>query len=510
MIDIVWFKRDLRAPDNAALAAACATGEPVLPLYIIEPELWRLPEMAGRHFAFLMECLSDLDAALSRRGARLIVKTGEAADVFARLHAEYGVRAIHAHEETGLLWTFARDRAVRRWAKACGIPFIEHRQHGVWRALGDRNGWAARWEHMMRTPVAPAPGQIRFADICQDDRPDAAALGLAADPCAGRQNGGRQEAIGLLTGFLAERGRPYRRAMSSPEAGAAACSRLSAHLALGCLSIRETYQAALRAEAEKKAAGDIVSARSIASFSSRLHWRCHFIQKLEDDPGIERSELHPHYRGLRPIGPDHESVVEAWASGQTGFPFIDACMRSLQHTGWLNFRMRAMVMAFSSYHLWQDWRLPAQRLARLFTDFEPGIHYPQSQMQSGVTGVNTARIYNPVKQSIDQDPEGSFIRRWLPELAALPNDFIHEPWRAPADFLRNRGVMLGDTYPHRLVDHVSAARSARERVYNVRKGSHYAEAADAIQRKHGSRKSGLKTIERKRSNRPGAQSEFDF
>jgi deoxyribodipyrimidine photo-lyase len=170
-----------------------------------------------------------------------------------------------------------------------------------------------------------------------------------------------------------------------------------------------------------------------------------------------------------------------------------------------------MVVAFSSYHLWQDWRLPAQVLARRFTDFEPGIHYPQVQMQSGTTGVNTARIYNPVKQSRDQDPEGLFIRRWVPEIASLPTDLLHEPWSAPESTLVDRGIVLGQTYPKPMVDHMQAAARAREAIYSVRTGAVFRAKADAIQSKHGSRKSGLPQTERRPTRRkPSAQTEFDF
>jgi len=502
-MEIVWFKRDLRVHDHAPLCAALASGRPLLPLYILEPQLWAQPDASARHFDFLCETLADLDRSLRARGSRLVIRVGAAVDILRDLHSAHGITALHAHEETGNRWTFDRDIAVRRWARAAGVAVHEKRQHGVWRAHGNRNGWASRWDTMMGLPKLAAPAALPPPDLGSDPLPTPADLGLPADPCPGRQRGGRRAGLATLASFLDRRGRSYRFAMSAPVSGADHCSRLSPHLALGSLSLREVYQAAVIARARWREQGDGQFPRSIDSFVSRLHWHCHFIQKLEDAPWLADRCLHPGYADL----PQHDDArLAAWASGTTGWPFVDACMRSLAATGWLNFRMRAMVMAVASYHLRIDWRQSGLVLARLFTDYEPGIHWPQVQMQSGTTGTNIPRIYNPVKQGHDQDPDGVFIRRWLPELAGLPTPLLHEPWTAPPE----RRASL--TYPAPCVDHEDAARAARAAITAIRRGPDHAAPARAILVKHGSRKAGLPDTSRRRSARkpPDTQGMLDL
>ncbi|MGL4238058.1 FAD-binding domain-containing protein, partial [Tabrizicola sp.] len=199
-----------------------------------------------------------------------------------------------------------------------------------------------------------------------------------------------------------------------------------------------------------------------------------------DEPSIEHRDLHP-LAITRPREAD-ASRLKAWAQSETGLPFLDACLRYLRATGWLNFRMRAMVTSVASYHLWLDWRASGSHLARMFTDYEPGIHWPQVQMQSGTTGINTPRIYNPVKQGLDQDPTGAFTRAWLPELATVPDAFLHEPWKWPG-----AGSLLGRRYPEPIIDLASAAREARELIWRARKATGFADTAAKIVHRHASR-----------------------
>lgn len=497
----MWFKRDLRVHDSPALARAAATGSPVLPLYIAEPGLWRLPDASARQWAFIAESLRDLRAELADLGQPLVLRVGAAVEVLEALRAAHGITLMFSHEETGNGWTFARDRAVAAWARSAGVSWTELPQSGVVRRLGGRDGWQARRDGFMRSPPAVPPAALApLPGVAAGPIPSATALGLAPDRCPHRQEGGRPQGRALLASFLAARGQHYRRAMSSPLAGERACSRLSAHLVFGTLSPREVLAATATVPLRRPGpARDW--AGSLAAFRARLAWRDHFVQKLEDEPELEFRCLHPAYEGLRPRESD-AARLRGWELGETGLPFVDACMRYLRASGWLNFRMRAMLVSVASYHLWLDWRASGPHLARLFTDYEPGIHWSQMQMQSGTTGTNAMRIYNPVKQGHDQDPAGRFTRTWVPELAEVPDRYLQTPWA-----WEGASRLLGRRYPEPLVDVAAAARAAADAVRAVRRARDFREQAARVLSRHGSRRP---PPGRRRPPAAAAQMSFDF
>ena len=302
----------------------------------------------------------------------------------------------------------------------------------------------------MAAPTCPAPptavaapGWEAFHHVDVAQLPSLT-LGFDTTPCPQRQRGGRSEGRALWLSFITQRGRRYRGSLSKPLLAWEFGSRLSPHLAWGTLSMREVVQS-LRRQRQKHA-DDTAWARSLRAFTSRLYWHCHFIQKLESEPSIEHQTLHPALRGLRERDPGHPHLI-AWKRGQTGVPLVDACMRSLTATGWINFRMRAMLLSHATFGLGLHWYEPALHLARLFTDFEPGIHYPQVQMQAGATGTNAMRVYNPIKQAEDNDPTGEFIARWVPELAPLPMEWRAKPWALPESLQKRFGFQPGVDYP---------------------------------------------------------------
>ncbi|MEL6736109.1 MAG: FAD-binding domain-containing protein [Pseudomonadota bacterium] len=478
---VVWFKRDLRLDDHAALVSAAERG-PVLPLYCVEPDYWALPDTSRRHWQFLSAALTDLDDQIEQHGGKLCVQVGDICSALTTLRKTLGPFDLHAHMETGNDWTFQRDKAVRAWCRTHGIAFFEHAQFGVWRGSeANRDRWAKMWDRMMAEPIQPVPGGITWIEVETQPLPCADDLGLQSNGEQWIQPAGRDEAWETLHSFLSERGEPYQRAMSSPIAGTQACSRLSTHLSVGTLPMRETYQAAL--ERQKEVASWPAPQRgdwpkALKSFLARLHWHCHFIQKLESEPELEYLPAARAYKDLR-AGAYDQRKMDAFENGQTGYPFVDACMRSLRATGWINFRMRAMLMSFASHDLWLPWQQSGLVLARYFTDYEPGIHWPQCQMQSGETGINTVRVYSPIKQGYDQDPDGVFIKQWVPELAQLTGKDVHEPWRL---------TLMKPDYPDRIVDHAEAVARSKEAIFAIRKSKAAQAEARAVYQKHGSRK----------------------
>ncbi|MGF1527243.1 MAG: deoxyribodipyrimidine photo-lyase/cryptochrome family protein [Candidatus Competibacterales bacterium] len=492
MIHVVWFKRDLRLHHHAPLAAAAPRG-PCLPLYIDEPDYWALPDVAPRHRRFIAHSLAELDEDLRTLGGGLVVQRGDAVAVLEALRRRWGDIALYSHQETGNHWTFQRDRRVRRWAAHQGVPWREWRQFGVVRGAyhrGDRgeDRWARQWDAMMAEPLIPAPTTITLP---RDTAGEASHLQLAdtADGLRELQPPGRRAGLALLEDFLHHRAQGYSKAMSSPVTAFDGCSRLSPHLAYGTLAMAEVYQAAT---ARQRALSQLPMAErrgwrgGLNAFVGRLHWHCHFIQKLESQPSLEWQNLQRACDGLRDtFNPER---FDAWTTGTTGYPLVDACLRALTATGYLNFRMRALVVSFASYDLWLDWRHTGPWLARQFTDYEPGIHYSQLQMQSGTTGINTLRVYSPVKQSTDQDPEGHFIRQWVPELAGFPKTWLHTPWRCPGHLQVKYGCVVGRDYPTPVVDHNLAARRAKAAIWAVRQSDEGKTQATEVFQRHGSRR----------------------
>ncbi len=473
-VQVVWFKRDLRVHDHPALTAAIATGSPVLPLYVIEPSLLAHPHTAPRHTELVLDGLADLRESLARLGAPLVVRVGEVVDVLEAMNCDVAIAAIHSHEEFEILATWQRDRAVADWCRARGVTYTEHRQTGAMRGLRSRDQWSKQRMELFNQPLHPVPTAIRATQVDPGPIPTLRDLGLTPETMEYRQRGSEQAGREVMRSWLTERVDGYQRNLSSPNTGWNGCSRLSVHLALGTVSPREVHKRAERRH------GEAGSPRlSLEAFGERLAWRDHFAQKLEDAPFIEQRAIHPAFDGLRPETPN-QAALDAFTSGQTGYPMVDAVLRSLKATGWTTFRMRSMVTSFASYDLWLPWQTTGRVLARWFTDYDPGIHWPQIQMQSGVTGMNALRIYDPVKQQLDHDPDGVFVRRWVPELHDVPADLLATPWLVAPE--QRHG------YPDPIVDHSAAAAQAKRRISAVRQRIRGDGSTRALLERHGSRR----------------------
>jgi deoxyribodipyrimidine photo-lyase len=508
---IVWFKRDLRISDHAPLWHATRLG-PVTCIYIIEPIVWSAPDAATQHYQFVQESLADLKGDLASIGLQLHVLVGEATECLTKLHALKPFDNLYSHQETGNAITYTRDLNVARWCKARHLPWHQYQQFGVTRGPHNRNQWQSSWEKFFREarfeiPVAAIDAKVLINHV---EPPSPSIFGLGPHDPPKRLKGGSRRAWDVLNSFLEDRSAQYRGGISSPLSATTACSRLSAYMTWGCISMKDVVQTTR----DHLANNPMVSqrqAQGLRAFMSRLYWHCHFIQKLEDEPSIECQDMHAGYQGLRQDW--QESHFEALKTGRTGWPMVDASVMMLREKGWLNFRMRAMLVSVAAYPLWLDWPKVGHWLATQFLDYEPGIHWSQMQMQSGTTGINVTRIYNPIKQAQDHDPSGRFVRQWLPALRTVPDAWIFEPWRMPPNIQQLAQVKVGQDIVEPIVDLTLATRLAKTRFYERRSEPTVRAGKAAIVEKHGSRKRPVGRTghtKRKVVSAPSAQLSLDF
>jgi deoxyribodipyrimidine photo-lyase len=364
-VNIVWFKRDLRLKDHEALSVALKDGFPLLLIYCFEPSLVNAPQSDDRHWRFVWQSLEDMNRELAKWDSKVHVFYQETLTVFQYLVKSYQVQKVFSHLETGIGLTYQRDKIMAGFFASKGIAWQEFRQQGVSRGRRNRKNWSKDWYALMSVPMMdpefPKSGLVSLSNDCLQGLAQKSIPGFWKTVQPNMQKGGESFGEKYMDSFFLDRAENYNQHISKPELSRKGCSRLSPYLAWGNLSMRQVYQAAEKRKKEK------FQVRNLTNFQSRLRWHCHFIQKFEMESQMEFRHVNRGFDEV--VKPFEEKKVKAWEEGKTGFPLVDACMRCLKETGYLNFRMRAMLVSFLTHHLWQDWRSGVDHLAPIIFGF---------------------------------------------------------------------------------------------------------------------------------------------